>query len=104
MGKKIENSVIEEMVEEVLALYPNRWGGYADFHEFLREGVEDNDRLELIECEGGEGEGEHAESIFKLDGVFYRASYSYYSYNGFDYDYMEVEEVIPTEKVVLVYE
>lgn len=104
MSKKIENSVIEEMVNAVLSELPNKWGSYSDFHEFLQEGVEENDRLELIYSEGGEGEGEHAESVFKLDGVFYKADYNYYSYNGFDYDYMVVHEVIPTEKTVIVYE
>lgn len=103
MSKKIENSVIREMVEEVLEENPGRWGS-VEFTEFLREGVEDNDRLELLHSEGGEGEGEHAESVFKLDGVFYKAEYSYYSYNGFDYDYMEVYEVVPKEKTIIVYE
>lgn len=55
---------------------------------------------------GEEGEGEHCWSVIKLKDKFYRASWSYYSYDGCEYDYIAdtIEEVIPVEKTVIVYE
>lgn len=55
---------------------------------------------------GGEGGSEECEGIFQLKGKTYRAHYSYYSYNGHEYDYIvdTLEEVKPVEKTVTVFE
>lgn len=55
---------------------------------------------------GGEGEDEHCSNVIKLHDKYYRASWSYYSYNGCEYDYIAntVQEVVPKEKVVTVFE
>ena len=55
---------------------------------------------------GGEGEGEYCYGIFKLQDKIYKAEWSYYSYNGCDYDDIEstLKEVKPVEKMVTVYE
>lgn len=61
----------------------------------------------LIEGEyGGEGAGEYCYGVMQLDDKFYRAEWSYYSYNGCDYDSVSntVREVKPREKIVTVYE
>lgn len=55
---------------------------------------------------GGEGGTQYCYAVFELDGVLYKGEYSYYSYDGFDYDsfftYMKV--VQPKEKTITVYE
>lgn len=59
------------------------------------------------ECEGGgEGEGEYCYGVIELGGTFYKAEWSYYSYNGCDYDYINdtIKEVVPVLKVITVYE
>jgi len=54
---------------------------------------------------GGEGGSEYCYVIFTLKGKNYRASYSYYSYDGHDYDnFWDWKEVKPVTKTVTVYE
>lgn len=55
---------------------------------------------------GGEGEGESCYSVIKVNGKFFQASWSYYSYHGCEYDYIEstIREVKPVEKTITVYE
>lgn len=55
---------------------------------------------------GGEGEGESCYGVIRFQGKFYKAEWSYYSYNGCDYDYIAdtVKEVFPVEKTITVYE
>jgi len=62
-------------------------------------------QVELIyQRGGGEGSGEHVEAVFKLFGIYYKATWNYYSHFGFDWDGLEFEEVVPFEKTVTVYE
>lgn len=60
--------------------------------------------IEFVYQEGGEGEGEHAEAVFKINDDTYKATWSYFSHYGADYDYLEVDEVKPVKKMVTVYE
>ena len=55
---------------------------------------------------GGEGEGEHCYGVIRFQGKYYKAEWSYYSYNGCEYDYIAntVKEVFPKEKTITVYE
>lgn len=55
---------------------------------------------------GGEGGSEYCYGVFKLKGKIYKASYSYYSYNGHEYSDIcdTLQEVTPVEKTVIVYE
>lgn len=76
-------------------------------HCFLSGDVRNlpKDRLHLIYQEGGgEGEGEHVEAVFKLDDTFYKATWSYYSHYGYSWDGLEFVEVVPREKLVIVYD
>lgn len=55
---------------------------------------------------GGEGGSEYCYGVFKLGGKIYKAEYSYYSYNGHEYDgiYDTLKEVKPVQKTITVYE
>ena len=55
---------------------------------------------------GGEGGGEYCYGVIELDGTFYKAEWSYYSYQGCEYDYIEdtIKEVKPVQKMVTFYE
>lgn len=55
---------------------------------------------------GGEGGAEDCHGVFSFKGKIYRGCYSYYSYNGHEYDYIEstLQEVKPVEKTIIVYE
>lgn len=67
-------------------------------------GVEEYEHIE--QEGGGEGGSEYCFGVFKLNGKIYRAEYSYYSYNGHEYDGIinSVREVKPVEKTITVYE
>ena len=58
----------------------------------------------VIEMVGGEGEGEHAHLILSVGDKFYKMDFSYYSYNGFEYDGCELRLVKPVSKQITVYE
>lgn len=62
---------------------------------------------EFIESEGGgEGQGEYCYGVIKLGEVYLKAEWSYYSYNGCEYDYIleTVRAVTPKTKTITVYE
>ena len=101
--------LVQEKVVEIMATvgYESRYNGDS-FEEFIvgdaRRLSEDTDRLVFVYLEGGEAEGEHAESVFSVDGVLYKATFRYFSHYGFDLDYLEVFEVEKKEKTVTVYD
>lgn len=55
---------------------------------------------------GGEGGGEYCYGVFELNGVIYKAEYSYYSYQGHEYDGVSstLRVCKPVEKTITVYE
>lgn len=55
---------------------------------------------------GGEGGSEYCYGVFRLGDKIYKAEYSYYSYNGHEYDgiYHTLKEVKPVQKTITVYE
>jgi hypothetical protein len=55
---------------------------------------------------GGEGEGEYCYGIIKFQDKYYKAEWSYYSYEGCDYTSIvnTIVEVSPVEKTITVYE
>jgi hypothetical protein len=60
-----------------------------------------------VESEGGgEGEGEYCYGVIKVGEEYYKADWSYYSYDGCEYDGIEstVRVVTPKEKTIVVYE
>ena len=54
---------------------------------------------------GGEGGSEYCYGVFRLGDKIYKAEYSYYSYNGHEYDgiYHTLKEVKPVQKTITVY-
>ena len=79
--------------------------------DFLLEGGDDVEwegkKIEMIEQDGGgEGGAEDCYSVFSVnDGEMYlKATYSYYSYEGFNTEYGEVRQVTPRQKTITVYE
>lgn len=66
---------------------------------------ESADRIEYIEQHGGgEGQGEYVWAVFKFDGIFYKAEWNYYSQYGYNWDGLEIKEVVPREKIITVYD
>ena len=107
---------IEAFVEDIVHGIPNRsWkpeenSPLEDIYEFLL-GFDDGDYykggvpVKFIERDGGgEGGSEHCETVVQVGDVYYKIVYSYYSYNGYEYDGAEVYEVVPVEKIVTFYE
>lgn len=90
---------------------------YKEQYTAYQEVREHNNKLERaymefigykhLEQEGGDtGGAEGCHGVFSFKGKYYRCHYSYYSYDGHQYDYIEdtIQEVKPVEKVVIVYE
>ena len=63
----------------------------------------DGTRLRKVEVHGGESMGEYAHTIIEWKNKFYRFDYSYYSGDGYNFDYMTVKEVVPVQETVTVY-
>lgn len=104
MTDKINFNDFIEMVNETLEERP-RWGDEWDEYDILLGDFGEDPRVEFIEQEGGgEGGAEDCHSVIKVDGVFYKVTYSYYSHHGFSTDYAEVFVVTPKEKTITVYE
>lgn len=64
-------------------------------------------RVERIGGEyGGEGEGEYCYGVIKVDGNFIKGEWSYYSYEGCNYDSIKstLKVVTPKTKTITVYE
>ena len=53
---------------------------------------------------GGKGGSEHCETVVQAGGKYYKIVYSYYSYDGYNYEDADVYEVVPVERLVTFYE
>lgn len=81
---------------------PSSWKSPSEHHAIL-----DQYGYEALEGNyGGEGEGEYCYGVIRFQGKFYKAEWSYYSYDGCEYDCIAdtVKEVAPKEKTIIVYE
>lgn len=75
--------------------------------DYLYKETEDSDPIPMKHIEqegGGEGGSEYCYTVIQVGEKFYKIEYSYYSYNGYDYDYADVLEVVPTQRMVTFYE
>jgi len=75
-----------------------------DAERNFRKNLFDEINHKIMVCE--EGEGEYCYSVIRIGDKFFKAEWSYYSYNGCDFDYIEdtIKEVTPKEKTITVYE
>lgn len=114
MAKRI--SSIEQFLEDIVCgvqrrnWMPEEGSPVEDVCEFLL-GFEDGDYvmdgvdMKHIEQDGGgEGGGEHCETVVQAGDKYYKIVYSYYSYDGYNYDHADVYEVVPVERLVTFYE
>ena len=114
MAKRIGS--IEQFLEDVVcgvqrkSWMPEEGSEVEDICEFLL-GFQDGDYMkgdiavEFIEQDGGgEGGGEHCETVVKIGATYYKIVYSYYSYDGYNYEGADVYEVVPVERLVTFYE
>lgn len=93
--------------DDIYELLPNSKNLSYSVHTDEVEEFLSSKGYEHIESEGGhEGGGEYCYGIIKVKDKHYKAEWSYYSYNGCEYDYIEdtLKEVTPVEKVITVYE
>jgi len=101
--KHVSNVIValfEDYVDDYLEVKDD--AGYS----FFKKLEEENDYERMEYKGGGEGEGEYCYSVIRLGDKFFKAEWSYYSFNGCDYDYIEntVKEVFPKQKTVTIYE
>lgn len=116
MAKRIGS--VEQFLEDVVHGVPNpdnRWAPeegseVEDICEFLL-GFQDGDYVKngvdmkhIKQEGGGEGGGEHCETVVKIGTTYYKIVYSYYSYNGFNCEGADVYEVVPVERLITFYE
>lgn len=81
-------------------------------YKVYRDEVQDkydtvNNSLTRVELEGGgEGEGEYCYGVIKIGDTYLKAEWSYYSYNGCEYDsiFDTLKVVTPKQKTITVYE
>ena len=107
---------IEQFLEDVVCgvqrkgWMPEEGSEVDDVCEFLlgsRDGdyVKDGELMKHLEQDGGgEGGGEHCETVVQAGGKYYKIVYSYYSYDGYNYGDADVYEVVPVERLVTFYE
>ena len=71
-----------------------------------RQAILDQYDYEFMEGDtGGEGQGEYCYGVIRFQGKYYRAEWTYYSYNGCEYDSIErtITEVTPKQVMVTQY-
>lgn len=83
---------------------PSAWGSAED--KAARKAIFDQYGYAFMEGDtGGEGEGEYCYGVIRFQGKFYQAEWSYYSYNGCEYDGIcdTIKEVVPKQVMVTQY-
>lgn len=112
---QLTNEQVQALIEEITEYtgafsswdkkqeHPSDWNIYDFAHGDLA--LKEDAPYEHIEQDGGgEGGAEYCKTIFKWKDEFYKVTYSYASYQGFDFDYASWYKVSPKEKTITVYE
>lgn len=73
-------------------------------NSFLMGDCKDVEGLEVIHFKGGMEQGSSVVAVFLMDSKLYRATWSYYSHHGYDFDDLLFTEVKAVEKTITVYE
>jgi len=114
--QELIDSLVKEGFEEGSSLIYNLFDGdeYPEHSELGWRGVGNlfDQTLNGLDCEhmesegGGEGEGEYCYGVIRIKDKYYKAEWQYYSYDGCDYDNIEssIQEVVPKQKTITVYE
>lgn len=105
---KLTQAQVDQLKEDITAYikpYRDNEAEWSDYEILLDDAdFVDHAPFEFIEQEGGgEGGAEHCWSVFKFKDVFYKATFSYASYAGYDF-YDDFYIVSPKEKTITVYE
>lgn len=82
-------------------------GAENDIVEFLAYGGmnEKHSEAEHIQTEGGgEGGSEDVTTVVKIKDAYYEVCYSYYSHEGYNFEWMTCNEVKPVQRMVTFYE
>lgn len=106
MANKVENPEVirDEIIEAFNATEP-RWEVDEESWYSLTDEIGELEGFKEIEqYGGGEGGAEDCTFTFQWKDKFYTLHYNYYSYHGYDFDYCEMYEVKPIQKMVIVYE
>lgn len=100
----VESSYSFIVFEIIESSYDSKW--YRESYPEQCAWAKDNNLAVIEQDGGGEGGGEYCYMIFSWKDKTYKIEYSYYSYNGHDFDGVEdtIREVVPVEKLVTVYE
>lgn len=109
--KEVDLDDLKEQIIEAGVLDPD---SYYDEDEAVRELMlygsssgwnHPPESFEHIQKEGGgEGGGEHVETVFKFKDKIYKVVLTYFSYDGYQWDYAAAYEVQPIERLVTFYE
>lgn len=81
--------------------------GENGIEEFLVYGeeIEGHPEVEYIQTEGGgEGGSEDVTTVVKIKDTYYEVCYSYYSHEGYNFEWMTCNEVKPVQRMVTFYE
>ena len=93
--------------EEIYQQLYDAWHTESHAEDKLRDEVKSNLGYSHITTDGGgEGGTEACYGVFMLKGTMYKAEWSYYSHQGYEYDYIvdTLQVVKPVQKTVTVYE
>lgn len=92
-----ENDYECDMATLIFDMVHEEWGIEKELEKFGYKHIEQEG--------GGEGGAEYCYGVFQLGEKFYKAEYSYYSHQGYEYDYIvnTLTEVRPQEKLITVY-
>lgn len=101
----VERFEINDNIEAVIWSLAEGHGDYIPYDHWDTF-VEEYGYKHIKQEGGGEGGAEYCFGIFQILDKFYKAEYSYYSYNGYEYGDISdtVREVKPVEKLITVYE
>jgi len=92
--------------KEILAALRQLGYSGADFGEGLPLSLKKIGKIELKECVGGEGEGDHRHVVYYLEDhdIFIKLDGYYTSYDGTSWDDIDqLYEVVPQQEVITVY-
>ena len=112
--KNIVDLFNEKLGKEVFYEEGSVWGSDDEdeeaeysIEEFLIDGykIDEHPEVEHIKTEGGgEGGSEDVATVVKIKDTYYEVCYSYYSHEGYNFEWLTCNEVKPVQRMVTFYE